>query len=88
MFDLLGPGFTLIAFGEIDSGSWESAAARSGVPFSIVRLEEAAVRAVYGRDYLLVRPDQHVCWRGDSLPEQPSTILDRVSGHYATSHSG
>ena len=88
VFDLLGPGFTLIAFGEIDSGSWESAAARSGVPFSIVRLEEAAVRAVYGRDYLLVRPDQHVCWRGDSLPEQPSTILDRVSGHYATSHSG
>ena len=81
VLDLLGPGFTLIAFGDADPGAWETAAAARGVPLDLVRLDEAAVLAVYGRSYLLIRPDQHVCWRGDELPDDPSVVLDRVTGH-------
>ena len=32
-----------------------------------------------GTVYLL-RPDQHVCWRGDALPENPGGLLDIVTG--------
>jgi hypothetical protein len=28
----------------------------------------------------LSRPDQHVAWRGDRLPEDPALLIDRVRG--------
>jgi len=28
----------------------------------------------------LSRPDQHVAWRGDSLPADPLALIDRVRG--------
>ena len=32
----------------------------------VVRLQNSAVRDLYGADYALIRPDQIVAWRGDS----------------------
>ena len=29
---------------------------------------------------LLVRPDQHVAWRGDAVPDNPLGLIDRVRG--------
>jgi hypothetical protein len=29
---------------------------------------------------VLSRPDQHVAWRGDSLPADPLALIDRVRG--------
>jgi hypothetical protein len=29
---------------------------------------------------VLVRPDGHVAWRGDTLPGSPSEIIDKVRG--------
>jgi 2-polyprenyl-6-methoxyphenol hydroxylase-like FAD-dependent oxidoreductase len=80
VFDLLGEGYTLIAFGGGDISSWTKAAAKRNVPLDLLQLSEAAIRAVYGCDYLLIRPDQHVCWRGDVLPNDPGGILERVTG--------
>jgi hypothetical protein len=36
---------------------------------------------VYGVDYLLLRPDLHVAWRGDALPQHPDTVARVVTGH-------
>jgi hypothetical protein len=36
---------------------------------------------VYGFDYLLVRPDLHVVWRGNVLPDDPDKIARIVTGH-------
>jgi len=80
VFDLLGPGFTLICFAETDTSVWVREAAARGVPCDILTLHEAAVRAIYERDFLLVRPDQHVCWRGNEMPENTGVIWDKVTG--------
>ena len=31
--------------------------------------------------FVLVRPDGHVCWRGDAMPEHPQSIAAIVTGH-------
>jgi aromatic ring hydroxylase-like protein len=80
VYDLLGQGFTLICFGDIDEKIWHAETESCGVPCDILKIDEPAVRAIYERDYLLVRPDQHVSWRGDKLPESPSELWAQVTG--------
>ncbi|MGZ3283669.1 MAG: aromatic-ring hydroxylase C-terminal domain-containing protein [Xanthobacteraceae bacterium] len=29
---------------------------------------------------MLVRPDGHVAWRGDGMPDDPFAVVDRVRG--------
>ena len=40
-------------------------------------------RAIYGFDYILLRPDLHVVWRGNRLPEQPAKLAAIATGHSA-----
>jgi len=51
-----------------------------GVPFATERLLNPRIREVYGRDFVLVRPDLHVAWRGDHMPEAPESLVARVTG--------
>ena len=68
LYDLFGPNFTLIGAADADQADIDRAAAEArtlGVPLAIVRPEGVDVRALYGAALALVRPDQHVAWRGD-----------------------
>ncbi|WP_040785865.1 aromatic-ring hydroxylase C-terminal domain-containing protein [Nocardia pneumoniae] len=56
------------------------AAARRGVPLDVVDVRDDHARALYERDLVLVRPDQHVAWRGDSAPGEPLVVVDRIRG--------
>jgi hypothetical protein len=29
---------------------------------------------------LLSRPDQHIAWRGNTVPENPLALIDRIRG--------
>ncbi|WDD92871.1 FAD-dependent monooxygenase [Burkholderia sp. FERM BP-3421] len=90
VFDLLGLGFTLLRVRSRgaeadpqadDGGARLGAAARArGVPLSIVELESDAAFELYARRLVLVRPDQHVAWRGDGVPADAGVVLDRVIG--------
>lgn len=51
-----------------------------GAPFAVLDVESAAAREVYGRDLLLVRPDLHVAWRGDALPDRLDELVATVTG--------
>ena len=51
-----------------DTNTITEAAHRVGLPFEVVELNEAKVRQIYQRDFVLVRPDGHVAWRGNELP--------------------
>jgi hypothetical protein len=44
-------------------------------------IDSEAARRAYDVDYLLVRPDLHVCWRGDALPKDPDRVARVVTGH-------
>ena len=64
IFDLLGPWFTLACFGVSPSEALVAAATRRGLPMAVLRRDEHDQTKVYGRGLLLVRPDQHIAWRG------------------------
>lgn len=83
LYDRFGGGFTLLVLDDSadGAGSLEAAAARLGCPLTIVRLNNPHVRALYDARYALIRPDQHVAWRGDALPAAPDALLRRVTGH-------
>ena len=75
LYDRLGPEFTLIGLGAADPGAWRAAAAASGIPLTILDLTESrALRALAQADWILVRPDGHIAWRGDAA--EPGSILD------------
>jgi hypothetical protein len=88
LYDVLGPEYTLLRFDPsvCVSGMLE-AAARRGVPVTLLDLAEPEGRALYARNLVLVRPDQHVAWRGDSEPADPLGLIDRIRGASAVSVS-
>jgi 2-polyprenyl-6-methoxyphenol hydroxylase-like FAD-dependent oxidoreductase len=73
LYDRLGREFTLLAMrGGADVANLAEAARASGMPMTALDIsgERAAdeARAVYGADLALIRPDQHVAWRGETAP--------------------
>lgn len=43
----------------------------------------AGMMPMYEKRFVLVRPDGHVCWRGDALPADPQAVAARVTGAFA-----
>jgi 2-polyprenyl-6-methoxyphenol hydroxylase-like FAD-dependent oxidoreductase len=80
IFDLFGHGFTLLRFDDIDVSDFASAAAECGMPLTVVDIRDKHARNLYGRDLVLIRPDHHVAWRGNTVPDRPKTVVDRVRG--------
>jgi 2-polyprenyl-6-methoxyphenol hydroxylase-like FAD-dependent oxidoreductase len=80
IFDLFGPWFTLISFGENDISGFVAAASARGVPLEILAIDDAHAASIYERKLVLIRPDQHVAWRGNVEPAHPFTIIDHIRG--------
>jgi 2-polyprenyl-6-methoxyphenol hydroxylase-like FAD-dependent oxidoreductase len=82
LYDRLGNGFTLLRLGakSTDAAGLAEAAKKSGVPLDILDVADAATRDLYGADLVLIRPDQHIAWRGANSPSDASVIMARVIG--------
>jgi hypothetical protein len=82
MVDLFGGGFVLLRLGDsAPSGdAIEAAFRRREVPLEVVPIADPAIAQLYERKLVLVRPDGHVAWRADALPEDPLALADRVRG--------
>ncbi|HEX6870463.1 MAG TPA: FAD-dependent monooxygenase [Micromonosporaceae bacterium] len=78
--DLLGDEFTLLSFGHGDTSAFVDTARAARIPVRVVRYADELVRDLLGRDLVLVRPDQHVAWRGDRI-EAAGPALLRATGH-------
>ena len=63
-----------------DTKPLEVKAAERGMPLQTVVLNNADVIKAYERRLVLVRPDGHVAWRGDSPPTNPFELIDTVRG--------
>ena len=89
LFDAFGPGFTLLVTAGDGAGPEVAALVRTaatvGVPLVICAPGHAALPALYGARFALIRPDQHVAWRGDAAPADWSALLDLVCGRDAAS---
>jgi FAD-dependent monooxygenase len=74
-------GLTLVDHGAADAERILEAAEGLGVPMSHLPLDAGAPSAsVYERRLVLVRPDGHVAWRGDSAPADSRALIARVTG--------
>ena len=80
VFDRLGPWFTLLSFGAAPDADLVAAAARAGVPLAVVRLDQSGLAAIYCAPQILVRPDQHVAWRGREAGSSAGAIVARCLG--------
>jgi hypothetical protein len=79
LYDRLGEGFTVLRLSAgADAAALVDAAARRSIPLRVVDLP-AELRDRYDADLVLVRPDQHVAWRGTSATDA-ETVLDVVTG--------
>ena len=83
LYDHFGKGYTLLATGAADPHVLErarEAAAAAGVPFKVIKPVEPAIKDLYQARYTLIRPDQHVGWRGNAWPDQPDVLFARLCG--------
>jgi 2-polyprenyl-6-methoxyphenol hydroxylase-like FAD-dependent oxidoreductase len=55
-----------------------------GAPLDVLKIDDPQISAVYGRNYLLIRPDFHVVWRSDSLPVDPAALAAMATGNAPT----
>jgi hypothetical protein len=83
LFDRLGTGFTLLRLGgKAPNGSaLANAAARASIPFKLLDCPDSEARDLYGCDLALIRPDQHVAWRGNADASDADRLLAQVVGH-------
>ncbi|KAK1495497.1 FAD binding domain-containing protein [Colletotrichum cuscutae] len=85
IFDLFGVGFSIIDFTQ--AGTWsqefEAAAGMLNIPLTKVHLPaEIQARKVWGRDAVLIRPDDHIAWRSplDGKRLDIRAVLEIASG--------
>lgn len=91
ILDTYGPEFTLIVFTSCSKRSevatkaeiFAEVANEMGMQLKIVDLvDEEHARAIWGHDFVLLRADGHVAWRGQGvpMPEIVKEILEVVTG--------
>ena len=83
LYDHFGAGFTLLlTAGDLDEASRCAAiAAERALPLTVTCPPDRELESLYAARYVLIRPDQHVAWRGQSLPTHLGPLLDRITGH-------
>jgi 2-polyprenyl-6-methoxyphenol hydroxylase-like FAD-dependent oxidoreductase len=75
LFDRLGPEFSLIGAAK-PAAPLAAAAARAGLPLTLLGPDVIDPVAHYGAELVLVRPDQHIAWLGRAAgPAAAETVL-------------
>ncbi len=82
LYDHFGAGFTLLA---TNGGAAEAEAFAQEavpVPLKVLAPSDDRLHALYEARFALIRPDQHVAWRGDVLPDDPRALVELVAGFH------
>jgi hypothetical protein len=82
ILDLFGSEFVLVhnARAGLDAQPIRAAFADRGVPLTVTAVDGPETAALYDVSFILVRPDGHVAWRSSYLPDDPSSLVARVTG--------
>jgi len=83
LHDRVGDGYTFLrlAGAQADSAILARAFASYSAPFTVLDIGEERPRDIYGYDLLLLRPDLHVVWRGNRLPDNSAKLAALATGH-------
>ena len=81
LYDALGPDYTLIRIDpSVNVSGVVETGARCGVPLAILDVDAPEARELYVCNLVLVRPDQHVAWRGNKEPPDPLDLINLLRG--------
>lgn len=82
LHDNLGLYFTLIVTENrpSDVALFEQAARDLNIPLKVYSTRSEAVKNVIDRALVLVRPDQHIAWRGSQAPRDGGDLMAQVAG--------
>jgi 2-polyprenyl-6-methoxyphenol hydroxylase-like FAD-dependent oxidoreductase len=82
LYDHFGPGFTLLITegDEHAADRLAEAATKSNIPLKVLTPMNARLHQRYEARYALIRPDQHVAWRGNDIPADCEALLTHVTG--------
>jgi len=79
--DLFGRGFTLLRFDpSVSVDALVTAAVECGMPLVVEDIDQSTIADIYETKLVLVRPDDHVAWRGDACPDEALSVIDRIRG--------
>ena len=81
LYDAMGPDYTLLRLdptAHIDG--IVAAAAQRGLPLAVLDVRSREASQHYRHKLVVVRPDQHVAWRGDEEPADMLGLVDLVWG--------
>jgi hypothetical protein len=86
LYDAMGPDYALLRFDPTaDVTGIVAAAAQRGLPLAVLEVRSREASQHYCHKLVLVRPDQHVAWRGDREPAHTLNLVDLVRGAARTS---
>jgi hypothetical protein len=81
LYDALGPDYTLLRFDPtIGVDTLLAAAADNSLPLQLLDVTSDEAPAIYREKLVLSRPDQHVAWRGNTVPPDPRALIARLRG--------
>ncbi|MGX9430945.1 MULTISPECIES: FAD-dependent oxidoreductase [Bradyrhizobium] len=81
LYDAMGPYYTLLRSDPgVDAYGLTTTASAVGMPLTVLDIAAAELPAVYRHPLILARPDQHVAWRGDRLPNNPAALMNILRG--------
>ncbi|KKW91561.1 FAD-dependent monooxygenase [Sphingobium chungbukense] len=81
LYDHFGQGFTMLVLApeaRAEAGKAREQAERLHIPFEMFETSDKVVIDLYQQPLALIRPDQHVAWRGTTVPD---TLMSTVTGH-------
>lgn len=81
LYDAMGANFALLRFDRsIDVSVLMFAMRDRGMSIRVVDIDPNDAPDCYTTKLVLSRPDQHVAWRRDAIPDDVEKIVDRLCG--------
>jgi 2-polyprenyl-6-methoxyphenol hydroxylase-like FAD-dependent oxidoreductase len=83
LYDRIGNAFGLLVLGDFADAerALTAEATERSIPLRVIHLVDPDALSVYGPGVILIRPDQHIAWRGSDLPDGgAAAVFDVVLG--------
>jgi 2-polyprenyl-6-methoxyphenol hydroxylase-like FAD-dependent oxidoreductase len=85
LYDLFGPEYTLLDMSSAPQSGAQAfrALTDAGLHVQHLRIPQPELRSVYGASLVVIRPDQHVAWRGEALAEDARSLVGKFTARAA-----